>query len=121
MRFEAFYAVPTGKTSPNFIYLFGSGQFGFGRATATNPLLLQPSVIKGTVPDSSCPLAPSGCRSLYDSNVYIQTLPQSNRDVYRIGIGLDFVQLYQLIRNAVTGPATGSAATAGNAAAPAAK
>jgi hypothetical protein len=27
LRFEAFYAIPTGKTVPNFIYLFGNGQF----------------------------------------------------------------------------------------------
>jgi hypothetical protein len=78
VRMDAFYPLPSSKVS--FIYLFASGVFKISaRSAAADPLLLQSSV----------------GRTLYDPDVFVATVPGSNRDFYRIGIGLDLLHLFR--------------------------
>jgi hypothetical protein len=104
MRMDGFYALPFEKGS--FIYLFATGMFkAFARPRANDPLLLRPSTLKNA--DGTCPTGAT-CRTLYDPEVFIAPIPTSNRDTYRIGVGIDFVQLIKVWRKAPA-PATDAA------------
>ena len=80
-RIEVFYPLPiTGRTNGlyKFLYLFGTVSLRLTKASNQTPLLLQPAAgVNG-----------------YDSGVTIVTAP-SNRDNYRIGMGVDFVNLFK--------------------------
>jgi hypothetical protein len=77
LRLEGFYPLPIEKAK--FVYLFGSGLLKLHRARIDdNPLVLDP-VTK--------PLA------LSDASVFALPAPQANRDSYRLGIGVDLLQL----------------------------
>ncbi|MFL6465685.1 MAG: putative Ig domain-containing protein [Bryobacteraceae bacterium] len=80
-RIEVFYPLPiTGQANDvyKFLYLFGTTSLRLTRANNETPLILQPAAgVNG-----------------YDPGVAIVTAP-SNRDNYRIGIGVDFVNLFK--------------------------
>lgn len=84
-RIEAFYPLPfsdrsadrRGASALASIYLFGNAQMRLSQAKNIDPFVLQP--------------APSTVNP-YDPNVAVVTVP-SNRDLYRLGIGIDFVHL----------------------------
>jgi hypothetical protein len=76
LRVDAYYPLPFEKG--NFVYLYATGVFdAFTRQTAQRSLLLEPSV----------------GRTVYDPDVFVAPMPPSNRDFYRIGVGIDFVQM----------------------------
>lgn len=86
MRLEGFVPIPYAKAS--WIYLFGTGLFKpGGRATISNPFLLA-AAPSGTLPT--------------DPNAVVITTPQPDRDYYRVGIGIDFVNLVANWKN-ITG------------------
>jgi hypothetical protein len=78
-RVDAFYPLPFGKSGGKwrFFYLFGTATLRLSRGRNITPLILEP--------------APSTVNA-YDPEVVIVTTP-SNRDTYRIGIGVDLVGL----------------------------
>jgi hypothetical protein len=82
MRAEAFYPLPFGSRNPatnvlSGIYLFGTVQMYLKRRQNIDPFVLQPK--------------PSTVNA-YDPNVAQVTVP-SNREIYRIGVGIDLVSL----------------------------
>jgi hypothetical protein len=89
-RFSCFYpiAIPTGDRTNSdknrFLYLFGMASLRAGRGENRQPLILEPAGadVKGYSPGVSLIAAPS------------------NRDTYRIGIGVDFVNLFKSIKPA---------------------
>lgn len=77
MRLEGFVPIPYANLS--WIYLFGTGMFKPGaHATIAHPFLLA-SAPAGTLPT--------------DPNAVIISTPQADRDYYRVGIGIDLVDL----------------------------
>jgi hypothetical protein len=77
MRLEGFVPIPT--QSMSFVYLFGTGLFKPGaRATIATPFLLN-AAPSGTLPT--------------DPGVVVITTPQADRDYYRVGVGIDLVDL----------------------------
>jgi hypothetical protein len=82
MRTEAFYPLPFGNRRDDMrgalaaIYLFGTVQMRLGGAKNIDPFILKPA----TNIDGS------------DPRVAIVTSP-SNRDIYRIGFGVDFIHM----------------------------
>jgi hypothetical protein len=84
-RVDVFYPLPISIGNPDFkfIYLFGTVNTRFsGRPVQTDPLILAP--------------APTGTNG-YDNNVMLVT-SASNRDTYRIGIGLDALSLLKKLK-----------------------
>jgi hypothetical protein len=87
-RFSCFYplALPTGDQTNSdknrFLYLFGMASLRAGRGDNRQPFILEPAGvdIKGYSPGVSLIAA------------------ASNRDTYRIGIGVDFVNLFKSIK-----------------------
>ncbi|HYK63265.1 MAG TPA: hypothetical protein VEV85_27770 [Bryobacteraceae bacterium] len=75
LKFDVFYPMPVKFTAYRFLYLFGTAALQVKRAHNETPFVLQP--------------APSDVHG-YDSSVAIISSP-SNRDTYRIGVGLDAV------------------------------
>jgi putative Ig domain-containing protein len=81
LRLEGFVPIPYSATS--WIYLFGTGIFRpGGHAVNSTPFLLNP--------------APTGTLPTDPGAVVIPT-PQTDRDYYRVGIGIDFVDLVKKI------------------------
>jgi hypothetical protein len=79
-RIEAFYPLPL-KVSPSFtgvFYLYGMASLRPVRALQQDPLLLNDSGPPDTIRQNS--------------TVFL-TIPQSSRDSYRIGLGVDLVRL----------------------------
>lgn len=75
MRLEGFVPLPYSKAS--WVYLFGTGLFKLGSAATSSPFFL----------DQATGILPT------NANAVIIATPQTNRDYYRIGIGIDFVDL----------------------------
>jgi hypothetical protein len=75
LRLEGFYPLPYDKLK--FINLFGTAMMKLSRTRISDPLILAPA----TVDVVSSP------------NTAIITVPQINRDYYRVGVGIDFVAL----------------------------
>ncbi len=94
LRLEGFYPLPydTGR----FLYLFGTAMLKPSRARIADPLILQPPD-----PDIKVP----------SSQVAMVTVPQVNRDYYRIGIGIDFIELVKVIRKSPEPTSDGSGKT----------
>lgn len=74
IRIEGFYPLPYDELK--FINLFGTALIRPVRSNITDPLILQP--------------APSGT-IIPANNVLLITVPQMNRDYYRLGVGIDFI------------------------------
>ncbi len=101
-RLDFFYSLPYEKAS--FIYLYATGtRRAFTQARETDTLPLQPSNVM-----SPCPSGQT-CRSLYSPDTFVAPLPASNRDYYRVGIGLDFVQMFKSIKQKAPNAAGGTA------------
>jgi len=82
MRLEAFLPIPYAKAS--WVYLFGTGLFKPNtKPRISRPFLLDP--------------APTGT-SLTAPTTFVVVTPQSDRDYYRVGVGIDFVQLVDKVR-----------------------
>ncbi len=82
MRLDGFLPIPYSDVS--WIYLFGTGLFKPGtRASIQSPFLLDP--------------APTGSSATDPTAVVIST-PQANRDYYRIGFGIDFIDLVKTLQ-----------------------
>jgi len=84
---DVFYPLPLGKDNGrwNFLFLFGTVNMRLSRATNPTPLILKAATKK----DSNGNDVPIPG---FDPGVAIITVP-SNRDTYRIGVGIDFVNL----------------------------
>jgi len=82
LRLEGFYPLP--YDGLKFINLFGTALMKLSRTNINDPLILEAAPAGTTVPAS---------------NVFIQTIPQMNRDYYRIGVGIDFISLINKWRN----------------------
>jgi len=79
MRLEGFVPIP--YSSMSSVYLFGTGLFKPGtRATIASPFLLD-AAPTGTLPT--------------DQNAILISTPQADRDYYRVGVGVDAVQLFK--------------------------
>lgn len=102
IRMESFFPLPYEKVK--FINLFATAQIIPGRPNISTPLVLQPAPADTVVPAA---------------NVALVSVPQPNRDHYRIGIGIDFIPFFQkLLQPKTSGANPGSAS--GAVAAPAA-
>ena len=74
LRLEGFYPLPYDELK--FVNLFGTALIRPIRTKINDPLILQPAPADTAVPGA---------------NVLLITVPQINRDYYRIGLGIDFV------------------------------
>jgi len=74
LRLDAVYPLPF---NPAF-HIFGGANIVFGRNTTTLPLVLEP---------------PQQFLNLSDPHVFVQALDPPNRDTYRIGVGVDLLQI----------------------------
>ena len=83
-RIDVFYPLPVGKRDGRykFLFLFATGSFAFSKDGNETPLALE----KAVEGDNKQPVP------LYDKRVSIVTIG-SSRDTYRIGVGIDFVNL----------------------------
>jgi hypothetical protein len=79
MRVDGFYPLPVSNKS--ILYLYGNAYINLRRhATVTDPLILARAPSDVTVPAD---------------NVFVITNQPSNRDVYRIGIGVNLIELFR--------------------------
>ena len=79
MRFDGFYPLPVSNRS--ILYLYGNASINLRRhATITDPLILATAPSNITVPAD---------------NVFLITSEPSNRDVYRIGVGVNLIELFK--------------------------
>jgi hypothetical protein len=103
IRMESFFPLP--YENAKFINLFASATMIPGRPTIGTPLVLQPAPDGTIVPGA---------------NVALISVPQPNRDYYRIGFGIDAIALFQKLLQSKNsgGAAAATAATAATAAAP---
>jgi hypothetical protein len=76
IRLEGFYPLP--YDGLKFINLFGTALIKPSRTKITDPLILEAAPAGTTVPAN---------------NVFLLTIPQINRDYYRVGVGIDFMSL----------------------------
>lgn len=83
LRVEGFYPLP--YESMKFINIFGTALMKLTRTNITDPLILERAPDGTTVPAA---------------NVFLHTVPQINRDYYRIGVGIDFISLINKLRSA---------------------
>ena len=85
LKIEGFYPMPWDNVK--YIYFFGTAKMKPARAQIGPPLILQAAPANTPVPGP---------------NTAIVTLPQIDRDFYRIGVGVDFVSLFKTILDANT-------------------
>lgn len=79
MRFDGFYPLPVSNRS--ILYLYGTALINLRRhATVIDPLILATAPSNVTVPAD---------------NVFIITSQPSNRDLYRIGLGVNLIELFK--------------------------
>jgi len=76
IRLEGFYPLP--YEGLKFINLFGTALIKPARTKITDPLILEAAPAGTTIPAN---------------NVFLLTIPQINRDYYRVGVGIDFISL----------------------------
>src|SRR5262249_25348941 len=98
---EAFYPLSVLGDRTNrfsFLYLFGVAQKRLSKAMPTDPFILNPVTL---MTNSACPTSPptrsiTPCVILKDfiSNGVTATTP-SNRDIYKIGAGMDLIRLFK--------------------------
>ncbi len=82
IRLEGFFPLPF--ESAKYIYLFGTGLVKPTKAKIREAIILEPAPQGTTVPAS---------------NVVILSVPQINRDYYRLGVGIDAISLFQFIKD----------------------
>lgn len=82
-RFDGYFPLPYNQLS--FLNLYGTAQLRLTRANTGIPLVLQ--------------LAPDGT-TVPAANVALVELPQPNRDFYKIGVGIDFIEFVKKISQA---------------------
>jgi hypothetical protein len=82
LRFDGFFPLPIGKG--NLVYLFGSSQLALKRSKTNDPLLL--------------PLADT-TNTLTSPTTIVIPVPAANRDLYRIGVGLNLFQVFSAGNN----------------------
>ena len=82
-RFDGFFPLPVGALDGRFkfLYLFGTTTLRISRGESVTPLVLE------SAPDNTKP---------FDKGVTIIASP-SNRDTYRIGVGVDMVNLLRSV------------------------
>lgn len=108
-RVEAFYPLPIGggrSRLASMIYLFGSAQLKLGTANSDSvrdPFILKPAIQKDTDGNEITATGADGNEigvpvQGFNTNVVLVTT-RSNRDTYKIGVGIDFVQLVQAFGN----------------------
>lgn len=79
LRFDGFYPLPVSNRS--ILYLYGNAFINLRKhATVTDPLLLATAPSDVAVPAS---------------NVFVVTSQPSNRDLYRIGLGVNLIELFK--------------------------
>jgi hypothetical protein len=83
LRLDGFYPLP--YQSAKFVYLFGTSDLVLGGPRGETPILLQAGTNAPPIPDPSIFLMPP--------------LRQLNRDQYRIGAGIDIIQLIDSIKS----------------------
>jgi hypothetical protein len=76
IRLEGYYPLP--YEGLKFINLFGTALIKPVRTKITDPLILEAAPAGTTIPAN---------------NVFLLTVPQINRDYYRVGVGIDFMSL----------------------------
>ncbi len=81
-RLEGFYPLP--YDAVHFMYLFGTADLIMGGQKGGRAILLDPATNAPAIPDPS---------------VFIIHAPQLDRDHYRLGVGIDFLQLVDAIKN----------------------
>ena len=89
LRLEGFYPLP--YDGARFLYLFGTAMLKPSRTKISDPLLLQPPDLDIKVPSAQ---------------VAMVTVPQVNRDYYRIGVGIDFIELVKVMKGMAVPKAT---------------
>jgi len=77
LRLDGFYPLPIAKG--NLVYLFGTAQLALKRSQTKDPLLL--------------PLADT-TQTLTSPTTLVVPVPAANRDVFRIGIGVNLFQVF---------------------------
>jgi hypothetical protein len=77
LRLDGFFPLPIGKG--NLVYLFGTSQLALKRSKTNDPLLL--------------PLADT-TNTLTSPTTLVVPVPAANRDLYRIGVGLNLFQVF---------------------------
>jgi hypothetical protein len=87
-RIEACYPLPLGDRNDRMssIYLFGSAQMRLQKANPTVPFILNEAFVQD---DKMNPVRVQAS----NSNVALVTTP-SNRDIYKIGVGIDVLKLF---------------------------
>ncbi len=80
LKLEGFYPLPW--DAAKYVYLFGTAMLKPARAKISNPLVLQAAPKDTPVPGP---------------DTAIVTLPQIDRDYYRLGVGVDAVSLFKTI------------------------
>ena len=87
MRLDVFYPLPfdTKEGKWKFLFLFGTVNMRLARSFNLHPLSLQDRAVCGNGISTAC-------SNFYDPSVRTVAVP-SARDTYRMGIGLDFVNL----------------------------
>jgi hypothetical protein len=87
-RIDAFYPLPTGLKDGkyNFLFLFGTVDKWWRKDPNQTQLVLMPATTTSGTPPVMTPVP------VNDPHVYIQTV-RNNRDTYKIGFGIDFVNL----------------------------
>jgi hypothetical protein len=86
-RFDVFYPLPLSSASDvyKFIFLFATANLRLSKATAIPTFALQNPNANGVTVQP------------FDPNLAVITVPNT-RDTYRIGVGVDLLNLYQTIK-----------------------
>jgi Carboxypeptidase regulatory-like domain len=82
LRLEGFYPLP--YDAVHFVYLFGTADLLMSGQRGGNAIILQEATNPPAIPDPS---------------VFLIRTPQLNRDHYRLGVGIDFLQVVNAIKN----------------------
>ncbi len=77
LRLDGFFPLPIGKG--NLVYLFGTSQLGLKRSKTNDPLLLPQADTTQTLTSPTTLVVP---------------VPAANRDLYRIGVGVNLFQVF---------------------------
>jgi len=90
-RADVFYPLPIGKEDGKwqFLYLFGTANLRLSKPSNGPVFALEPAGTRAAVP----PATTGATVNVYDRDVTIVSRP-SSRDTYRIGVGIDFVNLF---------------------------
>lgn len=91
-KVDVFYPLPIGTPTGRwkFLFLFGTARLGLSRAVNSTPLVLQEVTATNPIHPNLNATPPQ--ISVYDDRVSIIPI-RTNRDIYRIGVGIDFVNL----------------------------